>query len=121
MDIRVKRAYRAARRSDGARILVDRLWPRGFSKERFRLDHWAKELAPSTALRHWYNHDPARWEDFKIRYAKELDGQTEAVKALLAAAHEGPVTLLYAAKDETLNNAVALKAYLENHAMRKNQ
>jgi uncharacterized protein YeaO (DUF488 family) len=118
MDIRVKRAYRAARRSDGVRILVDRLWPRGLSKDRFRLDQWAKDLAPSTELRHWFNHDPARWDEFRQRYAVELDSQQQAVKALLACAIEGPVTLLYAAKDEELNNAVALKAYLENHAMR---
>lgn len=119
MDIRVKRAYRAARRSDGARILVDRLWPRGMSKERFRLDHWAKELAPSTGLRNWYDHDPARWDEFRKRYTAELDARPGEVEELLARASEGPVTLLYAAKDEELNNAVALKAYLENHAMRE--
>jgi uncharacterized protein YeaO (DUF488 family) len=119
MDIRVKRAYRAARRSDGARVLVDRLWPRGLSKERFRFDHWAKEVAPSTELRHWFAHDPARWAEFRTRYADELDARPEEVKALLALAREGPVTLLYAAKDEELNNAVALKEYLERHAMRE--
>lgn len=118
MDIRVKRAYRAARRSDGARILVDRLWPRGMSKERMRMDEWAKTLAPSTALRQWYDHDPERWDEFTKRYAKELDQQPEAVDAILARAQGGPVTLLFAAKDEQHNNAVALKAYLEKHAMR---
>jgi uncharacterized protein YeaO (DUF488 family) len=119
MDIRVKRAYRAARRSDGARVLVDRLWPRGLSRERLRFDHWAKGLAPSTELRRWFGHDPARWDEFMTRYAKELDAQPEAVKALLGLAREGPVTLLYAAKDEERNNAVALKEYLERHAMRE--
>jgi uncharacterized protein YeaO (DUF488 family) len=119
MDIRVKRAYRAARQSDGARVLVDRLWPRGLSKERFRFDHWAKELAPTTELRHWFGHDPARWDEFRTRYAEELDAQPEAVEALLALARKGPVTLLYGAKDEQFNNAVALEEYLERHAMRE--
>lgn len=115
----MKRAYRAARRSDEARVLVDRQWPRGLSKERFRFDHWAKEVAPSTELRHWFAHDPARWAEFRTRYADELDAQPEVVEALLALAREGPVTLLYAAKNEELNNAVALKEYLERHAMRE--
>lgn len=119
MDIRVKRVYRAPRRSDGARVLVDRLWPRGLSRERLRFDQWAKELAPSTELRQWFGHDKVRWQEFTTRYADELDAQPEAVEALLALACEGPVTLLYAAKDEDLNNAVALKGYLEKHTMRK--
>ncbi len=116
MDIRVKRAYRAARRSDGFRVLVDRLWPRGLARERARLDLWAKDLAPSPELRQWYGHDPARWNDFTQRYRRELDQQPEAVAALLEQARRGPVTLVYAAKDEALNNAQALKAYLEEHA-----
>eukprot|EP01034_Spumella_vulgaris_P006641 gene6641-8447_t len=105
MDIRVKRAYRAARRSDGARVLVDRLWPRGLSKERLRRDHWAKELAPNTEFRHWFAHDPARWAEFKTRYVDELEARPEEVKVLPVLACEGPFTLLYAAKDEDLSNA----------------
>ncbi len=116
MDIRVKRAYRAARRSDGLRVLVDRLWPRGLSRERLRLDLWAKDLAPSPELRRWYGHDPERWAEFNQRYGRELDNQPEAVAALLARAGAGPLTLLYAARNETLNNAVALKTYLERRA-----
>lgn len=116
MDIRVKRVYRAQRQSDGFRVLVDRLWPRGLTKERMRLDWWAKELAPSTELRHWYHHEAERWEEFTRRYAHELDQNGEAVASLLARAREGPVTLLYAAKDEERNNAVALKSYLEARA-----
>lgn len=116
MDIRVKRAYRAARRSDGFRVLIDRLWPRGLSKDRLRLDLWAKDLAPSTELRRWYGHEPECWEEFTQRYARELDGEPDAVAFLLQRAAEGPVTLLYAAKDETFNNAVALKTYLEDRA-----
>lgn len=116
MDIRVKRVYRAQRQSDGFRVLVDRLWPRGLTKERMRLDWWAKELAPSTELRHWYHHEAERWEEFTRRYAREIDQNGEAVASLLARAREGPVTLLYAAKDEERNNAVALKSYLEARA-----
>lgn len=114
-EFRVKRAYRAARRSDGARVLVDRLWPRGMSKDRLRLTDWIKDLAPSEDLRRWFGHDPDRWETFCDRYAGELDAKPDAVASLRTRAAEGPVTLIYAAKDEAHNNAVALKHYLEEH------
>jgi len=117
MDIRVKRAYRAARQSDGQRVLVDRLWPRGLSKDRLRLDHWAKDLAPSAELRNWFNHEPGKWKEFKERYGRELDVRAKIVEALRAHADEGPLTLIYAAKDKACNNAVALKTYLENRLM----
>lgn len=116
MDIRVKRAYCAAEGSDGYRVLVDRLWPRGLTRETLRLDLWAKELAPTTGLRRWYAHDPARWADFTRRYASELEQQRDSVNDLLARAAAGPVTLIYAAKDEERNNAVALRTYLARHA-----
>jgi uncharacterized protein YeaO (DUF488 family) len=112
-DIRVKRAYRAARRSDGQRVLVDRIWPRGLAKDRLRLDAWAKELAPSTDLRAWFGHDPGKWEEFCRRYGRELDGKPEEVEALRQRLRDGPVTLVYGAKDEEHNNALALKGYLE--------
>jgi uncharacterized protein YeaO (DUF488 family) len=112
-DLRVKRAYRAARRSDGQRVLVDRIWPRGLAKDRLRLDAWEKELAPSAELRAWFGHDPKKWEEFCKRYARELDARTEEVEALRQRLRDGPVTLVYGAKDEQHNNAVALKAYIE--------
>jgi uncharacterized protein YeaO (DUF488 family) len=115
VENRVKRAYRAARESDGARILVDRLWPRGMSKDRLRLTDWIKDIAPSEDLRHWFGHDPARWEAFCESYQKELKAKPDAVASLRAHAAAGPVTLVYAAKDEAHNNAVALKRYLEEH------
>jgi uncharacterized protein YeaO (DUF488 family) len=117
-DLRVKRAYRAARRSDGQRVLVDRIWPRGVAKDRLRVDAWAKELAPSTKLRAWFGHDPAKWEEFCSRYARELDGKPEEMKALLERLRNGPVTLVYGAKDEDHNNAVALKRYVERQERR---
>ncbi len=112
-DLRVKRAYRAARLSDGQRVLVDRIWPRGLTKDRLRLADWAKDLAPSDELRKWFGHDPAKWDEFRQRYARELDARPDEVKALRARLTDGPVTLVYGAADEEHNNAVALKAYLE--------
>lgn len=111
--IRIKRVYDAADPADGSRILVDRLWPRGVRKGDLRLQHWAKELAPSDELRRWFGHDPARWDEFRRRYADELDIRPEALAALRAWLDYGPLTLLHAARDERHNNAVALKAYLE--------
>ncbi|GHE03916.1 uroporphyrin-III C-methyltransferase [Defluviimonas sp. 20V17] len=111
-DIRIKRAYRAARVSDGQRILVDRLWPRGLARDRARLSAWMKDLAPSDALRRWFNHDPAKWPEFQRRYGAELDLQPEALGALLARVEEGPVTLIYGARNEQFNNAKALQGYL---------
>ncbi len=114
MSIVVKRVYEPAAASDGYRVLIDRLWPRGLKKEGAPLNLWAKELAPSTALRQWFGHAPARWDGFRHRYASELDGVPEHWRPLAERAVRHTVTLLYAARDEEHNNAVALKAYLEN-------
>jgi uncharacterized protein YeaO (DUF488 family) len=113
MPIGVKRAYEAPASSDGARVLVDRLWPRGLAREGGQLDAWLKEIAPSTELRKWFAHDPEKWPEFKRRYFEELDGREPALQDLLARARVGQVTLLYGAKDEQHNNAVALREYLE--------
>jgi len=114
MSIAVKRVYEPPAKSDGYRVLIDRLWPRGLKKEDVPLDQWAKELAPSSALRQWFGHDPARWESFRQRYAGELDKLTEHWHPLAERAAKHAVTLLYGARDEEHNNAVVLKAYLEN-------
>ena len=112
-DIRLKRAYDAAGDADGYRILVDRIWPRGVSKEKLRLDDWPKELAPSTELRKWIHHDPKKWEEFKKRYFEELEDQKEALEALEKTCREKTLTLVFAAKDTERNNAAALKDFLE--------
>jgi uncharacterized protein YeaO (DUF488 family) len=113
LKLKVKRVYDDPSAEDGIRILVDRLWPRGLKKESAKLDEWLKEIAPSVELRKWFGHDPERWEEFKARYFHELDRQSEAVHKLKEKASSGKVTLLFAARDETHNNAVALKEYLE--------
>lgn len=114
MSIAVKRVYEPPAKSDGYRVLVDRLWPRGLKKDDVPLALWAKELAPSIALRQWFGHDPARWEGFRQRYAGELDKRAEHWRPLAEHAAKHPVTLLYGARDEEHNNAVVLKSYLEN-------
>lgn len=111
--IQVKRVYDPYSPDDGARFLVDRLWPRGLKKEALRLDGWLKDAAPSDALRRWFGHDPARWDEFRRRYFAELDSKPEAWQPILQAARQGNVTLLYSARDVEHNNAVALKSYLE--------
>jgi uncharacterized protein YeaO (DUF488 family) len=111
-EICIKRAYDPPSREDGARILVDRLWPRGVKKEKLQLTSWLKEVAPSDALRKWFNHDPAKWPEFQRRYFTELRKNPEACQPLLDAAKKGTVTLLFGAKDEEHNNAVALKIFL---------
>lgn len=111
-DIRVKRIYRAFRNSDGKRVLVDRLWPRGMSRERARLDEWAKEIAPSDELRKWFHAQPERWDEFVARYRAELDGHGEAVERLLELARQGPVTLLFAGAETERNNATVLRDFL---------
>lgn len=111
--IRLKRAYEPATEDDGTRILVERLWPRGVSKEKAAIDLWLKDIAPSAGLRKWYGHDPARWEEFRGRYRAELDDRAEALDELKRRLKEGPVTFVFAAKDEERNSAVALKEYLE--------
>lgn len=116
MSIRLKRVYETAAEEDGYRVLVDRLWPRGLSKERAKVDLWLKEIAPSTELRKWYKHDPAKWDEFRQRYNQELDSQPEAVKQLVDLAKQQRVTLVYGAKNEEFNQAMALKEYLDNQA-----
>jgi uncharacterized protein YeaO (DUF488 family) len=111
MDIRTKRVYEPAEPEDGTRILVDRLWPRGLTKEKVNA-LWMKEIAPSSELRKWFHHEEQNWDEFKQRYFAELDENQEAVEKLLAEAGKGRVTLLYSAKDEKDNQAVALKEYL---------
>jgi uncharacterized protein YeaO (DUF488 family) len=113
VSIAVKRVYEPAAKSDGYRVLVDRVWPRGLKKEDAALDIWARELAPTTALRQWFGHDPARWEAFRHRYASELDARRAFWRPLITQAERHRVTLLYGAKDEEHNQAVALKMYLD--------
>ncbi|MCX8024423.1 MAG: DUF488 domain-containing protein [Thermanaerothrix sp.] len=112
MKIQVKRVYAPRTQEDGLRVLVDRVWPRGLKREDVCADLWLKEVAPSPALRQWFGHDPARWETFKARYFAELDANPQTVERLLALAQTQPVTLLYAARDEQCNQAVALREYL---------
>ena len=111
--VRLKRVYATVDHDVGARFLVDRLWPRGLKKEQLRFDGWYRDVAPSNQLRSWFGHDPGKWEEFKRRYFAELDSNPAAWRPLFEAAREGDITLLYAAKDENYNNAVALKDYLE--------
>ena len=111
--IKVKRIYQAADQKDGFRILVDRVWPRGLTKEAARIDLWLKDVAPSTPLRKWFGHDPALWEEFRKRYFAELDQPPGPVEQILSKAKKKRVTLLFGAKDEQHNNAVALKQYLD--------
>lgn len=118
MNIKVKRVYDTPSPDDGRRILVDRIWPRGIRKENARIDAWAKDIAPSQALRRWFGHAPARWEAFQGRYFSELETKPEAWRGILEQARKGPLTLLYAASDTEHNNAVALRAYLQRKARR---
>jgi uncharacterized protein YeaO (DUF488 family) len=119
MSIRIKRIYDDAAEEDGHRVLVDRLWPRGISRERAHLDAWLKEVAPSPALRTWWNHDPNRLDDFAVRYRAELDDAPETVRAvaeLRALAAHGTTTLLYGATDPAVNHARILADYLTGAA-----
>jgi len=116
MSIAIKRVYDPAGPADGHRALVDRMWPRGVSKEKAAVDGWYRELAPSRDLRRWFGHDPARWRDFRRRYFEELDAaDPESVETLRRHARESGLTLVYAARDREHNNAVALRDYLEGH------
>ncbi len=116
-DIRLKRVYEAADAQDGFRILVDRIWPRGLSKEKAGIDYWAKQSAPSKELRKWYGHDPEKWEAFKQYYFNELDSKPEAVRELIRfACQRGRVTFVYSSREREWNNAAALKAYTEQTA-----
>ncbi|MEN6560810.1 MAG: DUF488 domain-containing protein [Acidobacteriota bacterium] len=112
MDVKLKRAYEPPDKSDGLRLLVERLWPRGLTKEKAAIDEWFKEVAPSPELRTWYGHDPAKWREFRRRYRGELRANAEEVNRLRARIGKGPATFVYAAKDEQRNSAVILRDYL---------
>jgi len=111
-NIRLKRAYEPPASEDGTRILIDRLWPRGVSKEHAALDQWMKEIGPSTELRKWFAHDPAKWQEFRRRYTEELHRNAELLRQLRALARDGTVTLVYSAHDELHNDAVQLRDVL---------
>lgn len=115
-DVEVKRAYEPAAKSDGTRVLVDRIWPRGVSKEKLAVEHWLKAVAPTTELRKWFAHEAEKWSEFEQRYTEELaDGeQAQALQQLRAYGGEGRLTLVYSARDEQHNQAVVLKKLLES-------
>lgn len=113
-DVRIKRAYEQAQPNDGYRVLIDHVWPRGVSRERARLDEWARELAPSDELRKWFDHEPSRFEKFRTRYRKELAKHGEHIDALRARSAKAPLTIVYAARDEQHNNAVVLAELLRD-------
>lgn len=115
--IDIARAYDAPEPDGRFRVLVDRLWPRGVKKEELKLDAWMKELAPSADLRRWFNHDPRRWDEFRRRFFKELEAKPDELAQLRETAEKQSVLLLYGARDEKHNNAVALKEFLEKHAV----
>jgi uncharacterized protein YeaO (DUF488 family) len=112
MLIRIKRVYEPPEESDGKRILIDRLWPRGLTKDKAKVDLWIKDISPSTGLRKWFGHDPAKWPEFQKRYQKELDANEPVVSKLRNELEEGSATLVYGAKDEEHNDAVVLRYYL---------
>lgn len=117
MRLAIKRGYEAPAETDGRRILVDRIWPRGLSKAKATVDLWLKDVAPSTELRRWFGHDPAKWAEFARRYRLELDSNFKAVTALADAIGTGPATLLYGARDESHNQAIVLRDFLlKRHA-----
>jgi uncharacterized protein YeaO (DUF488 family) len=111
--ISVKRVYDTPKKDEGFRILVDKLWPRGLSKNKAKVDLWLRDVAPSDELRKWFGHDPQRWTEFKKRYFAELNHKKEFVNQIIEKAEEGTVTLLYGTKEEKFNNAMALKEYIE--------
>jgi len=113
--IHLKRAYDPAEPSDGARFLIERLWPRGVKKTSLPIEAWVKEAGPSTELRKWFSHDPAKWDEFRQRYFEELRANPDAWKPILQAARHGTVTLIYSSHDTEHNNAVALQNFLNRH------
>ena len=113
MNVKIKRAYLPAEKGDGTRVLIDRLWPRGLSKEKAKIDLWLKEIAPSTELRKWFGHDPTRWREFRRRYRMELKSQREPLTAIARKAREHTVTLLFGARDTEHNEAVVLRGVIE--------
>lgn len=114
MSISIKRVYEQPSKTDGQRILIDRLWPRGLTKEKARVDLWLKNIAPSTELRKWFGHDPEKWSEFCKRYTSELDANISTTSQLREQLKKGATTLVYGAKDELHNDAVVLKAYFED-------
>lgn len=113
MTIQLKRAYDKPEKSDGFRVLIDRVWPRGVKKEDLQLDEWLKDLAPSTELRQWFQHDPEKWEEFRTRYFRELDAHPEEIRRLQEQSRPGPLTIVFGSREQRFNNAMALKEYLE--------
>jgi uncharacterized protein YeaO (DUF488 family) len=111
-NVKLKRAYALRSPEDGTRVLVDRLWPRGVKKKDAAIDLWMKQLSPSTELRKWFGHDPARWQEFRLRFARELRQHPDELRQLRGLARNGPVTLVYSARDEIHNDAVVLRAVL---------
>jgi len=114
MNLYLKRIYDAVQKEDGYRILVDRLWPRGMTKERASIDFWLKDIAPTTELRKWFNHEPQKWTEFQKRYKTELKGNKSAISFLSEKIKSGKTTLLYAAKDEEHNEASVIAAYFSS-------
>lgn len=117
MLVKIKRVYASPAPTDGYRVLVDRLWPRGISKSNVRIEEWQKDCAPSTELRKWFGHDVDNWDEFKRRYTAELEANKEEVTAFVNRAGKGPITLVYAAKDEEHNQAVVLKRFIEDRGI----
>ena len=115
-ELNLKRVYEAPHKDDGTRILVDRLWPRGLTKEKAKVDLWLKEIAPSTGLRKWFGHDPKKWRSFRKRYETELKDHADEIKLLKSKVKEGTVTLIYGARDQEHNEALVLKQFLERTA-----
>jgi len=118
-NVKLKRAYEPPAATDGTRILIDRLWPRGISKKKAALDQWMKEIAPSTKLRKWFGHDPARWDEFRRRYAAEVHDNAALLDQLRSFARRGPITLVYSAHDELHNDAVVLRDLVLGRRMAK--
>ena len=115
--IKTRRIYDKPDADDGFRILVDRIWPRGVKKNDVKIDLWQKDIAPSNAIRKWFNHDQRKWDEFKSRYYEELKDKQEIVKLFLEKAEKGAITLLYSSKEEKYNNAIALKEYLQSNKL----
>ncbi len=112
MSMKIRRVYDLPKKDDGYRILVDRVWPRGLTKEKAQIDSWLKDIAPSSDLRKWFSHDPEKWQEFKERYFKELKEKKNLIEFIEAKTRQGNVTLVYAAKDEQYNNAQCLKEFI---------
>jgi uncharacterized protein YeaO (DUF488 family) len=117
--VKLKRAYDPVSSSDGIRLLVERLWPRGLSKDKLKLDGWIRDVGPTTELRKWFGHDPAKWSQFRSRYFRELDSRPESWQQIASLSRGRTVTLVYSSHDEEHNNAVALREYLQAKARRR--